>query len=163
MHHIWQSTQNYGQKFKQNLREDCSKRTKIAITACKLPKINRGCMPSYPLRAFLVSQSASVNSAEKNKNAKIMVPSLLKFLATPLLQQFEIMLFSSYRLSSFLLMILKKAVTEKSCLSQKLFMTHSSVDNSVKMRMPRKASATNSFSQSCLKESVRPQLFSKLL
>ena len=42
-------------KFKQNLAENYSKSTKIAITACKFSKIFWGSMPpDYP-RAFLVS------------------------------------------------------------------------------------------------------------
>ena len=40
-------------KFKQNLREDYTKSTKIAITACKFSKLFRGSMPSDPLEPFL--------------------------------------------------------------------------------------------------------------
>ena len=46
-------------KFKQNLRENYSKNTKIAITACKFSKFFRGSMPMDSPRAFLASQSAS--------------------------------------------------------------------------------------------------------
>ena len=45
-------------KFKQNLPENYSKSTKIAISACKFSKIFRGSMPPDPPIAF-VSQSAS--------------------------------------------------------------------------------------------------------
>ena len=45
MHHISQSTQNRVQKFKQNLPENYSKSTKIAITAYKFSKIFRRSMP----------------------------------------------------------------------------------------------------------------------
>ena len=44
---------------KQNLRENYSKRTKIAIRAGTFLKIFRGSMPPDLPRAFLVSQSAS--------------------------------------------------------------------------------------------------------
>ena len=46
-------------KFKQNLRENYSKSTKMAITACKFSKIFQGSMPPDPPRAFLVSHLAS--------------------------------------------------------------------------------------------------------
>ena len=47
-------------KFKHNLPETYSKSTKIAITASKFSKNFPGGMPLDPLRAFLVSQSASI-------------------------------------------------------------------------------------------------------
>ena len=53
MHHIWRSTQNQGKKFKQNLRENYSKITKIAITACKFLKFSGGACPQTPLESFL--------------------------------------------------------------------------------------------------------------
>ena len=40
-------------KFKQNSPENCSKSTKIAITACKFLKFFRGSMPSDPLKLLL--------------------------------------------------------------------------------------------------------------
>ena len=46
-----------GKNFKQNLVENYSKDTKIAITACKFSKFFRGTMPPDPPRAFFVSQS----------------------------------------------------------------------------------------------------------
>ena len=45
-------------KLKQNLPENYSKSTKIAITACKFSKIFRDRMSPDPPKAFLVSQSA---------------------------------------------------------------------------------------------------------
>ena len=59
MYHIWRSTQNYDQKFKQNLAEKYSKSSKIAITARKFSKIFRESMLLDLRRTFLVSQSAS--------------------------------------------------------------------------------------------------------
>ena len=73
-------------KFKQNLTENYSKSTKIAITSCKFSKIFRGSMPPDPSRAFLVSQSASNLFCRKKirlKKCGSYGPSLLKFLATP--------------------------------------------------------------------------------
>ena len=45
-----------GKNFKQNLAENYSKSTKIAITAGKFSKIFRGSMPPNPPSAFFVSQ-----------------------------------------------------------------------------------------------------------
>ena len=53
-------------KFKQNLREDYSKRTKIAITACKFSKVFRGIIPPDPLEPFLPLNQLQFCSAEKN-------------------------------------------------------------------------------------------------
>ena len=64
-------------KFKQNLLENDSKRTKIAIAACKFSKNFRESMPPDPPTAFLVSQSASNQFCQKNtleKNMEIMAP-----------------------------------------------------------------------------------------
>ena len=44
-------------KFAESLRENYSKSTKIAITACTFSKIFRGSMPPDPPRAFSLSQS----------------------------------------------------------------------------------------------------------
>ena len=75
-------------KFKQNLPENYSKSTKIAIAACKFSKFFRGSKPPDSLKLFLVSQSALNLFCRKKKypqkNVKIMVSPLLKFLDTPL-------------------------------------------------------------------------------
>ena len=65
MHHIWHSTQNYGQNFKQNLFEIYSKRTKIAITACKFSKIFGGASPRNPLELFLFLNQLQISSTKK--------------------------------------------------------------------------------------------------
>ena len=90
MHHInlaKHSIRIRVKKFKQNLPENHSKSTKIAITACKFSKNFQGSMPPDPPRAFLVSQSAPNLLCRKKftleKNVEIMAP-FLKFLATPL-------------------------------------------------------------------------------
>ena len=73
-------------KFKQNLRENYSKSTKIAITACKISKISRGSMPPDPLESLLFLNLFRFGSAEKNtleKNEEI-VPSFFIFFATPM-------------------------------------------------------------------------------
>ena len=73
-------------KFEQNMRENYSKSTKIAITVCKFSKIFRGACPRTSI-FLLVSQSASDLFCRKKKtlekNVEIM-PPLLKFLAPPL-------------------------------------------------------------------------------
>ena len=64
-----------GKKFKQNLPENDSKNTKIAIAACKFSKIFRGSMPQTPLEPFLFLNQLQISSAEKNtleKNVKTM-------------------------------------------------------------------------------------------
>ena len=53
-------------KFKQNLRENYSKSTKIAITARKFSKIFRGSMPPDPLKPFSLLNQFQVCSAKKN-------------------------------------------------------------------------------------------------
>ena len=53
-------------KIKQNLTENYSNSTKIAITACNISKIFRRSMPPDPPRPFLVSQSASNLFCRKN-------------------------------------------------------------------------------------------------
>ena len=45
-----------GKKFKQNLPQNCSRSTKMAITVCKFPKIFQGSMPPDPPRTFFYSQ-----------------------------------------------------------------------------------------------------------
>ena len=77
-------------KFKHNLRENYSKSTKIAITACKFSKISGEACPRTHLELFLFLNQLQTSSAEKNtleKNVEIMA-SFLKFLATPLLPWF---------------------------------------------------------------------------
>ena len=54
--------------FKQNLRENYSKSTKIAIAACTFSKFVRGSMSLDPLRAFPIFQSAP-NSFRRKKYA----------------------------------------------------------------------------------------------
>ena len=80
-------TQNvFWSKILNNLLQNYSKVTEIAITACKLSKIFRESMPPNPPIAFLVSSLASNYFCRKNtleKNVVIMPPRL-KFLATPL-------------------------------------------------------------------------------
>ena len=62
----------------QNLPENYSKRTKIAITARKFLKIFGGSMPSDPLELFLLLNQFQLCSAEKKirlkKNLEIMAP-----------------------------------------------------------------------------------------
>ena len=75
-------------KFKQNLFENCSKSTEIAITACKISKLSRGSMPPNPLELFLFLNQLQTCSAGKNtleKIVEIMPPPFLIFLAAPLL------------------------------------------------------------------------------
>ena len=71
--------------FKQNLPENYSKNTKIAITACKFLKFLRGSMPPNPLKIFLFLNQFQICSVEKKihlkKYGNIGLP-LLKFLAT---------------------------------------------------------------------------------
>ena len=55
-----------GKNFKQNLAENYSKSTKIAITPCKFSEFFRGSMPPDPLRAFCVSQSVLNLFCRKN-------------------------------------------------------------------------------------------------
>ena len=74
--------------FKQNLRENYSKSTKIIITACKFSKFFQVSMPADSPKAFSVSQSASNLFCRKKirlrKVWKLWPPPLSKFLATPL-------------------------------------------------------------------------------
>ena len=84
MHHIWRSTRSeLGSKsFEQNLPENYSKSTKIAITAWKFSKISGGASPGPFLNQLQIS-SADKNAQEKY--VEIKPPrALLKFLATPL-------------------------------------------------------------------------------
>ena len=74
-------------KFKQNLSENYSKSTKIAITACKFSKIFRSSMLQDPPRDFSVSQSASNLFCRKKKIRlkkmwKLCPSPFSKFLAT---------------------------------------------------------------------------------
>ena len=74
MHHILRSTQIKAKQFKQVLREDYSKRTKITIIACKFSKFFRGSMPPDP---FLLLNQLQICSAEKYilaKSVEIMLP-----------------------------------------------------------------------------------------
>ena len=57
-------------KFKQNLRENYLKRTKIAMTACQFSKISRGSMPPNPSLAFLDYQSAPKWFCRRNVRSK---------------------------------------------------------------------------------------------
>ena len=66
-------------KFKQNLRENYSKSTKIVITARKFSKISRGSMPLDPLEPFLFLNQLQTSSAKKNAlemNERTMPPFL---------------------------------------------------------------------------------------
>ena len=68
-------------KFKQTLRENYSRSTKMAITECKLSQFFRGSMHPDPPGAFLVSQSASNQFCQNNtleKNVEIMLPTSFK-------------------------------------------------------------------------------------
>ena len=55
-----------GSKFKQNMSENYSKRTKTAIPACKFSKFFRGSMPRTPVEPFLLLNQLQISSAEKN-------------------------------------------------------------------------------------------------
>ena len=75
------------QKYKQTLCENCSKSTKMAITACKFSKIVRGIMPPDPLESFLLFKLLKINSVGKTtleKVAKFDLIFLKKILNTPL-------------------------------------------------------------------------------
>ena len=85
MHHICEALRIRFIKFKQNLGENYSKSTKIAIAACKFLKLFRGACPQTPLQPFLFLNQLQVSSPEKNtfeKNVEI-TALLSKFLATP--------------------------------------------------------------------------------
>ena len=71
MHHIWPSTNNYGQIFKQNFPENYSKSTKIVITACKFSNFFWGSMLADIPSVFFVSQSASNWFCRKNTLEKM--------------------------------------------------------------------------------------------
>ena len=58
--------------FRQNLPENYSKSTKIAITASNFSKFFQGSTPPNPLRAFHVSRSASCLFCRKKKCLKKM-------------------------------------------------------------------------------------------
>ena len=65
-------------KFKQNLAENYSKSTKIAIRACTFLKIFRESMPPNPLETFLFLNQLQISSAKKialEKNVKMMPPT----------------------------------------------------------------------------------------
>ena len=86
MRRNWRTHRIRVKKFKQNLRENYSKSTKIAITACKFSKFFRASVPPDSLEPFLLLIQFQLCSAKKihlKKNVKIM-PPLFKFLATPL-------------------------------------------------------------------------------
>ena len=72
-------------KLKQNLPENYSKNTNIAITACKFLKFLRGSMPPDPSEAFLFLNQFQICLVEKTIHLKkcrnIGLP-LSKFLAT---------------------------------------------------------------------------------
>ena len=70
MHHILRSTQIRVKQFEQNLPESYSKRTEIAIKACKFSKIFRGSMLPDPLETFLLLNQLQICFAEKNTLAK---------------------------------------------------------------------------------------------
>ena len=73
-----QNTSYVAKYAKQNLRENYSKTTEIAVTACKISKFFRENMPPYLPRAVLVSQSASNLFCQKNTleiNVEIMAHS----------------------------------------------------------------------------------------
>ena len=70
MHHILRSTQIRVKQFEQNLPENYSKRTEIAIKACKFSKIFRGSMLPDPLETFLLLNQLQICFAEKNTLAK---------------------------------------------------------------------------------------------
>ena len=55
MRYIWETLRFRGKKFKQNLRKNCSKSTKMATTVCKFLKIFRGSLPPDPPQPFLFS------------------------------------------------------------------------------------------------------------
>ena len=57
-------------KIKQNLCENYSKSTKIAITACKFSKIVRGSMPADPLEPFFFLNQLQICSAKKKYACK---------------------------------------------------------------------------------------------
>ena len=55
-----------GKKYKQNLPENCSKSTLMAITVCKFSKIFRGSMPPDSPRVILLLKLLKINYARKN-------------------------------------------------------------------------------------------------
>ena len=65
MHRILRSTQIRVKQFKQNLPENYSKRTRIAITACKFSKFFPGSMLPDPLETFLLLNQLQICFAEK--------------------------------------------------------------------------------------------------
>ena len=76
-------------KFKQSLSENCSKSTKIAITACNILKISWGSIPPDPPKVFLFFNLLQLTRLKKTTLEKkwwnyAFPPSLFKFLATPL-------------------------------------------------------------------------------
>ena len=71
-----------GQKYKQNLLENCSKSTKMAITVGKFSKTFRGNKPPDPMESLLLLKLLKINSAGKTtleKVTKFDAPSLKKF------------------------------------------------------------------------------------
>ena len=73
--------------FKQNLRENYSKSTKLGITACKFSKFFRVACPQTPLELFLFLNQLQISFAEKNyacRRSRIYGFPFLKFLATQL-------------------------------------------------------------------------------
>ena len=73
-------------KFQQNMLENYSKSTKIAITVCKFSKIFRGSMPPnlYIFTCFSITFKFVLSKKKTlEKNVEIMPPPI-KFLATPL-------------------------------------------------------------------------------
>ena len=68
-------------KIKQNLPENCSKSTIIAISACEFSNLFRGSKPADPPRAFLFLNQLKIYSAEKTrlkKERETMPPSRFK-------------------------------------------------------------------------------------
>ena len=70
-----------GKQFKQNLHKNCSKSTKIAITACKFSKTFRVSMTSDPPKTFFIFKCLNMILPEKNtleNISKFGAPSLKK-------------------------------------------------------------------------------------
>ena len=74
MRHTGEALRIRVKKFKQNLPENYSKSTKMAITACEFSKFFRGRMSPDPpnLELFLFLHQLQVCSAEKNLQLKKM-------------------------------------------------------------------------------------------
>ena len=82
MHHIFgEALRIRVKKLKQNLAENYSKSTKIAIRSCTFSKIFRGSMPpDPPPKSFLFLNELQISFAEKNTlehNVEITPPPTL--------------------------------------------------------------------------------------